>query len=77
VSAREGLAGLAGAVQNVERACQVPLAAFASAAGDVEPRSQACQSFLASRPGAPLAALRVLCESELSPEECTACLGER
>lgn len=76
-SAREGLIGLASAVQAVERSCQVPLAAFTPALGSAETRSPACDSFLASRPGAPLAALRVLCESELSPEECTACLGSR
>ena len=72
---QEGLATLASAVQTVEVSCQVPLGAFA-AVPPPETRSPDCRSFLASRPGAPLAALRVVCESSLSAEECAACLGK-
>ena len=71
---QDGLTTLASAVQAVEVGCQVPLGAFA-AVPPPETRSPACRSFLASRPGAPLAALRVVCESSLSAEECAACLG--
>jgi len=71
---QDGLTTLASAVQTVEVGCQVPLGAFV-AVPPPETRSPACRSFLASRPGAPLAALRVVCESSLSAEECSACLG--
>jgi hypothetical protein len=71
---QDGLTTLASAVQAVEVSCQVPLGAFA-AVPPPETRSPDCRSFLASRPGAPLAALRVVCESSLSAEECAACLG--
>ena len=42
-----------------------------------ETRRPACRSFLSSRPSAPFAALRVVCESEMSEEECAACVGRR
>ncbi|HIE93121.1 MAG TPA: hypothetical protein EYQ83_09740, partial [Acidobacteria bacterium] len=58
---QDGLTTLASAVQAVEVSCQVPLGAFA-AVPPPETRSPDCRSFLASRPGAPLAALRVVCE---------------
>ena len=74
--AREGLAKLVAAVQTVELSCQVPLGAFAPVAAP-ETLSPACTSFLNSRPGGSLAALRVVCESELSEEECAACVGRR
>ena len=75
-AAREGLSGLATAVQTVERSCQVPLAAFVPVPASAT-RSPACVSFLRSRADAPLEALRVVCRSEMSEEECAACLGER
>ena len=75
-AAREGLGTLAAAVRTVELSCQVPLGAFAPVA-DRETQSPACRRFLRTRPGVPLAALRVVCESELSEEECAACVGRR
>lgn len=68
---------LAAAVQAVELSCQYPLAAYAPAeppAGSAP--SPACERFLGSRPGVPIASLRVLCTAEMSAEECAACLGE-
>ena len=73
---REGLGQLASAVRTVELTCQVPLGAFTPVA-EPETRSPACRSFLSSRPSAPFAALRVVCESEMSEEECAACVGRR
>ena len=73
--AREAFADLATAVQTVERRCEVPLAALAPARR--LPPTPACVGFLRSRPGAPLEALRVVCETELSEEECATCVGRR
>ena len=67
---------LAAAVQTVELACQYPLAAYAPAQPPNEPRSPACERFLASRAGAPAESLRVLCSAEMSEDECAACLGD-
>ena len=67
---------LAAAVQAVELSCQYPLAAYAPAQPPAEAPSPACDRFLGSRQGVPIASLRVLCTAEMSAEECAACLGE-
>ena len=77
---QEGFRQLAAAVQSLEASCQVQLAAPLIATGpgaEEEATSPACEGFLRSRPGATLAALRVVCQSAMSEEECAACLGDR
>ena len=75
--AREALDTLAYAVQSAELSCEFPMAAMIPILNqDEPPPSPACQSFLRRRQGVPFDALRVVCEGEMSAEECAVCLGD-
>ena len=73
--ARQAFADLAFAVQTVEQSCQYPLAAMAPAPGGAQ-RSPACDRFLRRQRGVPVESLHGLCATEMSTEECRACLAE-
>jgi hypothetical protein len=77
--ARQALGVLAAAVQTVELSCEFPMAGLISVPATDRPGedSAACESFLRRRPGVPLNTLRVLCDGEMSPEACAACLDRR
>ena len=75
--AREALDTLAYAVQSAELSCEFPMAAMIPILNQDEPTpSPACQSFLRRRQGVPFDAIRVVCEGEMSAEECAVCLGD-
>jgi len=75
--AREALDTLAYAVQSAELSCEFPMAAMIPVLNQDEPTpSPACQSFLRRRQGVPFDSLRVVCEAEMSADECAVCLGD-
>ena len=75
--AREALDTLAYAVQSAELSCEFPMAAMIPVLNQDEPTpSPACQSFLRRRQGVPFDSLRVVCEGEMSADECAVCLGD-
>ena len=75
--AREALDTLAYAVQSAELSCEFPMAAMIPVLNQDEPTpSPACQSFLRRRQGVPFDAIRVVCEGEMSADECAVCLGD-